>query len=153
MFHFAYFVSLQGMDEVSSCLQGSDHECELNNWNFPPFTPRKCHLFASDIVTSRVENNLSSTQCGQGQFHFPGSGPPYTPTTPPPGVCTVWFLPTFLLPYSDVKRAETGSQQAVLPLSSVASSLFTASNPLTWFSFKLCENIRILQGTNYLPLK
>ncbi|KAI5273968.1 putative Maltase-Glucoamylase 2 [Manis pentadactyla] len=29
-----------GMDEVSSCLQGSDHECELNNWNFPPFTPR-----------------------------------------------------------------------------------------------------------------
>ncbi|XP_062957072.1 probable maltase-glucoamylase 2 [Cynocephalus volans] len=28
------------MDEVSSFLHGSDHECELNYLNFPPFTPR-----------------------------------------------------------------------------------------------------------------
>ncbi|KAB0341836.1 hypothetical protein FD754_018762 [Muntiacus muntjak] len=28
------------MDEVSSFLQGSDQECEVNNFNFPPFKPR-----------------------------------------------------------------------------------------------------------------
>ncbi|XP_043319841.1 maltase-glucoamylase, intestinal isoform X1 [Cervus canadensis] len=28
------------MDEVSSFLQGSDQQCEVNNFNFPPFKPR-----------------------------------------------------------------------------------------------------------------
>ncbi|XP_008581187.1 PREDICTED: LOW QUALITY PROTEIN: maltase-glucoamylase, intestinal-like [Galeopterus variegatus] len=39
------------MDEVSSFLQGSDHECELNYLNFPPFTPRVLDglLFASTL--------------------------------------------------------------------------------------------------------
>ncbi|OWK06403.1 hypothetical protein Celaphus_00012327, partial [Cervus elaphus hippelaphus] len=30
------------MDEVSSFLQGSDQQCEVNNFNFPPFKPRMC---------------------------------------------------------------------------------------------------------------
>lgn len=144
MFHFAYFVSLQGMDEVSSCLQGSDHECELNNWNFPPFTPRKCHL------PSNVENNLSSTQCGQGQFHFPGSGPPPHPNhSSTRGLhCLVSAdLSAYILRGQESRGGEPAG------CASSEFRCFLSVRCLTWFSFKLCENIRILQGTNYLPLK
>ncbi|XP_046524917.1 probable maltase-glucoamylase 2 [Equus quagga] len=44
------------MDEVSSFLQGSDHECESNNLNFPPFTPRVLDhfLFARTLCMDTV---------------------------------------------------------------------------------------------------
>uniref|UniRef100_A0A8D0W541 P-type domain-containing protein n=1 Tax=Sus scrofa TaxID=9823 RepID=A0A8D0W541_PIG len=46
------------MDEVSSFLQSPDHECELNNLNFPPFTPR---------VVDRLL--FARTLCMDAEFH------------------------------------------------------------------------------------
>ncbi|EPY80709.1 hypothetical protein CB1_000804034, partial [Camelus ferus] len=47
------------MDEVSSFVQSSDHECEKNNLNFPPFTPR---------VLDRLL--FARTLCMDTEFHW-----------------------------------------------------------------------------------
>ncbi|KAM9076996.1 LOW QUALITY PROTEIN: putative maltase-glucoamylase 2 [Megaptera novaeangliae] len=51
------------MDEVSSFFQNSDHECEINNLNFPPFIPR----VLDGLLLART---LCMDTEFQGGFHY-----------------------------------------------------------------------------------